>query len=274
MTSTNFLKVIYFDEEFVADFLQLIAGGELKKTTEFLSELQGEAGVEADAEATAGAEKKGLPKLLSVFSGIDMRLRADAGGSISYKRDRIVKNILENTLLSDFVSILKNDEKRSEKNKRCAGIEVFSNTTVRPEKDSFSYAMLIAPYLSMIDGQMPLDGENPMKIDLAKIEGAINEGRGFYEFVGVVNNRKVIFRFNRSSFRNHYTLSDLPKMELTYYGIKVGKISIDELKVSNEFEFGTEPKQRAIYSEDSDSQNTDDEKLDVYDIVLAGVVQS
>lgn len=39
MGNTNFLKIIYFDETFVADFMQIIAGGSLKKTTEFISEL-------------------------------------------------------------------------------------------------------------------------------------------------------------------------------------------------------------------------------------------
>ena len=33
-TSNVFLKIIYFDEMFVSDFMQVIAGGELKKTTE------------------------------------------------------------------------------------------------------------------------------------------------------------------------------------------------------------------------------------------------
>ena len=37
MDNNNFLKVIYFDEAFVADFMQIIAGGELKKS---LIELQ------------------------------------------------------------------------------------------------------------------------------------------------------------------------------------------------------------------------------------------
>ena len=47
---TSFLKIIYFDEAFVADFMQIIAGGELKKTTEFITEvnsgIEGAAGVE------------------------------------------------------------------------------------------------------------------------------------------------------------------------------------------------------------------------------------
>ena len=29
MDNNNFLKIIYFDEAFVADFMQIIAGGEL-----------------------------------------------------------------------------------------------------------------------------------------------------------------------------------------------------------------------------------------------------
>ena len=39
MADTSFLKIVYFDESFVADFMQIIAGGELKKTTEFITEV-------------------------------------------------------------------------------------------------------------------------------------------------------------------------------------------------------------------------------------------
>ena len=42
MGNTNFLKIIYFDETFVADYMQIIAGGELKKTTEFVTEASSE----------------------------------------------------------------------------------------------------------------------------------------------------------------------------------------------------------------------------------------
>ena len=31
MKNTNFLKIVYSDEAFVADFMQIIAGGEFKK---------------------------------------------------------------------------------------------------------------------------------------------------------------------------------------------------------------------------------------------------
>lgn len=271
MENSKFIKVIYFDEAFVADFLQIIAGGELKKTSEFISEVQGETETNAKVEVSAGTEKKGLPKLFSMFSGVSFNVGASVSGDISYKRDRIVKNILENTLLADFISILEDDGKKT-KNKRNKGIEVFPNLTVRPEVNSFSYLMLIAPYLNMIDGQIQIDGGTPLKIDLAKIEQAIDKGRGFYEFVGMMNGKKIIFRFNRASFRNNYTMSDLPKMKLTYYAIKVGQISIDELEVKKEFEFGTTPLERVDYSA-KEGKPVSEDKIDVYDVVLAGVIQ-
>lgn len=51
-TSNVFLKIIYFDEMFVSDFMQVIAGGELKKTTEFISEVNSE--IEGNASMDAG----------------------------------------------------------------------------------------------------------------------------------------------------------------------------------------------------------------------------
>lgn len=65
MENNNFLKVVYFDEAFVADFMQIIAGGELKKTTEFLTEVN--SGIEgtADVEIGLGTEKNGLSKIFS-----------------------------------------------------------------------------------------------------------------------------------------------------------------------------------------------------------------
>ena len=66
MENTNFLKIIYFDEAFVADYTQIIAGGELKKTTEFVTEVS--SGLSSHTEGGAGVstEKKDCPNY-SVF---------------------------------------------------------------------------------------------------------------------------------------------------------------------------------------------------------------
>ena len=272
-TSNNFLKIIYFDEMFVSDFMQVIAGGELKKTTEFISEVNSEIEGKAGVEAAIGTEQSGLSKFFSFLSGGKINIEVGADANAMRKSERLAKNILENTLLADFIALLESDKRRFKK-KKCEGIKIFSKIKVRPEKNSFAYMMLIAPYLSMINGQLPLttsDGQ-AMQIDITKIEEAIEKGRGYYDFIADYEGKEIVLRFNRAAFRNSYTMSDLPKMQLTYYGIHVGQIDKSDLQVQKEFEFGTGTvSPRANYA-DGDTNDTSS-KLDVYDIVLAGVVE-
>lgn len=98
MENTNFLKIVYFDEAFVADFMQIIAGGELKKTTEFITEVN--SGIEgtADIEGGTGTEKNALSKIFSFLSGATINVEAGVNANLSRKSDKIAKNILENTL--------------------------------------------------------------------------------------------------------------------------------------------------------------------------------
>ena len=111
-------------------------------------------------------------------------------------------------------------------------------------------------------------------LDLSKMEDAINKGRGYYEFVAKIDGVEKIFRFNLEAFRNNYTMSDLPKMQLTYYGIKVGQIDKSDLRVEKEFEFGTgKASKRADYTGIT-SQIEGSSKIDVYDVVLAGVIEN
>ena len=273
MENNSFLKVIYFDESFVADFMQIIAGGELKKTTEFISEVNSEMGAEAGVDGSVGTEKNGLSKIFSFLSGASINLEAGAHANIARKSDKIAKNIIENTLLADFIALLDADKRRT-KNKRCTGIKIFPKVIVSPEVNSFSYMMLIAPFLSMIDGELPIqtDDGSAMKIDITKIEEAIEKGRGYYEFLATIEGQDIVLRFNRNAFRNSYTMSDLPKMRLTYYAIHVGQIEKSDLQVQKEFEFGTtKSSKRVDYASASESGSVAT-GIDVYDVVLAGVV--
>ena len=275
MDNNSFLKVIYFDEAFVADFMQIIAGGELKKTTEFITEVSSDVEGDAGADVGIGTEKNGISRIFSFLSGATINADAGINANLSRKSDRIAKNILENTLLADFIALLDADKRRT-KNKRCASIKIFHNISVRPEVNSFSYIMLIAPFLSMIDGELPIktDNGNAMKIDITKIGEAIEKGRGYYEFVSTIDGKDIILRFNRSAFRNSYTMSDLPKMQLTYYAIHVGQINKDDLQVQKEFEFGTaKASKRVDYASITENSNTSVE-LEVYDVVLAGVLDN
>lgn len=273
MKNTNFLKIVYFDEAFVADFMQIIAGGEFKKTTEFITEVNSGIDGSANAEVNIGTEKSGLPKLFGFLSGITINGEAGANANLSRKSNKIAKNILENTLLADFIALLDTDKRK--KKKRCNGIKIFPKLVVRPEVDSFSYLMLIAPYLNIINGELPLttnDGD-AMKIDITKIEEAIEKGRGYYEFIATCNGKDIILRFNRNAFRNSYTMSDLPKMQLTYYAIHVGQFEKDDLKVEKEFEFGTTKSSKRLNFPKEYEGISSSTKTDVYDVVLAGVLE-
>lgn len=184
-----------------------------------------------------------------------------------------LRNILENTLLADFLDLIGRDERKKEKNKLCSSIKLFEDLTLHPEKNSFSFLMLAAPFFTMLDGDVPIpstDGSN-FNLDISKIEDAIARGRGYYEFISCVGGKEVIFRFNSSAFRNNYTMSDLPKMQLSLYAIYVGKTDKKRLDISNEFQFGTPNRSRADYV---DASATDEViELDVYDVVLAGIIE-
>lgn len=275
MENNNFLKVIYFDESFVADFMQIMAGGELKKTTEFISEVNSEMGAEVGVDGSVGTEKNGLSKIFSFLSGASINLEAGAHANVARKSDKIAKNIIENTLLADFIALLDADKRRT-KNKRCTGIKIFPKVIVRPEVNSFSYMMLIAPFLSMIDGELPIqtDDGSAMKIDITKIEEAIEKGRGYYEFLATIEGQDIVLRFNRNAFRNSYTMSDLPKMRLTYYAIHVGQIKKSDLQVQKEFEFGTTKLSKRVDYVSASESGSVATGIDVYDVVLAGVVEN
>jgi len=271
----KFIKVIYFDESSVADFIQIVAGGALKRTTEFISEVNTNASADVNVEAGIGSgASKGLPKLFE-FLGVKLgaSMKADLHGDTA--RSRMVKNILENTLLADFTDLIKNDEKKSEKNKVCKGVVPFRNMSVYPALNSFSYFMLAAPYLSMLKGDVPVPSSDGtvFNLDITKIEEAIQKGRGYYEFIANHQNEEIILRFNIDAFRNNYTMSDLPKMCLDFYAVYVGETNFEKLQIEREFEFGTNNYSRADYSQLSQSDNNEN-SIKVYDVLLAGVTES
>ena len=82
-------------------------------------------------------------------------------------------------------------------------------------------------------------------------------------------------RFNINSFKNGYTISDLLKMNLNIYAIKVGRTSLDMLDVSKELEMDVSiiPKDNPSYEESNEVEDkTASQKiLDVFDVLLAGV---
>nr|WP_270395863.1 DUF6414 family protein [Mediterraneibacter massiliensis] len=82
-------------------------------------------------------------------------------------------------------------------------------------------------------------------------------------------------RFNINSFKNGYTISDLLKMNLSIYAIKVGRTSLDMLDVSKVLEMGVSiiPKDNPSYEESNEVEDNAvlQKILDVFDVLLAGV---
>ena len=45
-----------------------------------------------------------------------------------------------------------------------------------------------------------------------------------------------VLRFNINAFKNDYSLADLSKMNLSYFGVKVGQCTKEQLSLEKEFE--------------------------------------
>ena len=82
-----------------------------------------------------------------------------------------------------------------------------------------------------------------------------------------------VLRFNINAFKNDYSLADLSKMNLSYFGVKVGQCTKEQLSLEKEFEIRPStntPNVKEIVTGETSKSST--KFLDVYDIVLAGVM--
>lgn len=256
-------KVIYFDESSVTDYMQIINNGNLKKFTELVDDFAVEGKGEVKAGLEVSSDASTITKLFKVLTGASYNVGANADLGLSKKRDKLVKNILENTILSDFLE---------EIGKGNEDIEILKGYSISPVPKSFSHLRLAAPYLKILrEGESPVIGDNNFTIDISKLESALKEGRGYYEFIGDSEEKKIIIRFNNNTFRNNYTMADIIKMQLVYYAVKVGNTSLDELSFDKEFEFDTDKYDEIQLTDNPDKTRKSNQTYDVYDVLLAGV---
>lgn len=135
---------------------------------------------------------------------------------------------------------------------------------------------MVSPYLSMLKGgsSIPAGG---FDIAVEKLDNALKSAKGYYEFVGTRGRSKVVLRFNINSLKNNYKINDLLKMNLSIYAIKVGTTTLAQLDVNQELDidFYSKPKDNPDYvasEAESTNESTDkNRRLDVYDVLLAGV---
>ncbi len=152
----------------------------------------------------------------------------------------------------------------------------FKGYKITAEKDSLSYFVMVSPYLNMFQsGSVIPSGE--LNISLDKLDNALRNAKGYYEFVGTKGNSKVVLRFNIKSFKNNYMISDLLKMNLSIFAIKVGDTTLDMLDINNELNLDL-PKIAIDNPSYEESDITKEEvrsysikNLPVFDVLLAGV---
>ena len=85
-------KIVYFDEESVTDYIQIVKGGRLEKTTELLNETKdkGQAGVDAKASV-------GIGGVLKALVGLELKTNVDTELETSFNTNQMAKNILKNS---------------------------------------------------------------------------------------------------------------------------------------------------------------------------------
>lgn len=263
-------KVVYFDEESITDYVQIVAGGELTNTMELLNSRDVREEQSANVSGNAG-----IGGVFKALLGWEATAAGEVSGGLSFNRNKIARNIIKNTILTDFLKTLEDVNELGKGKARLprGTIKKFKGYKLKVEKNSLSYMVMVSPYLSMLKEESSIPAG---KFDIAvdKVDNVLKKAKGYYEFLGIKGRGRIILRFNINSFRNGYTISDLLKMDLSIYAIKVGRTSIENLNVSKELGV-----QIAVFSKDNPSYEDDLETdgmssgqvLDVFDVLLAGV---
>ena len=263
-------KIVYFDEDSVTDYVQIVAGGELENTTELLKskDTKEEQNLQANG-------KVGIGGVFKALLGWEAGVSADMSAGLSFNSSKMVKNIVKNTILTDFLKTIEDTSLGKTTSRLPKGtIKQFKGYKISAEEDSLSYMVMVSPYLSMLkNGSSIPAGEFSIAVD--KLDNALRHAKGYYEFVGTKGRSRVILRFNINSFRNNYTISDLLKMDLSIYAIKVGRTSLENLNVNKELGMNVSviPKDNPSYEPNTDTEVTTTASpiLDVFDVLLAGV---
>lgn len=255
-------KIVYFDEGSVTDYVQIVAGGKLEKTTELLD--LDNSGGNADIKTNASI---GISSIFKSLIGFGVKAETNANLDISYKSESLVKTILQNTILTDFLDLAKDES---------FGIKKYNDVEIRVIKDSLSFIVMVAPYLKMFkDGALKLDSDLNLSVDMIKIDDSIKLAKGYFEFEGISDQGSVILRFNIDSFRNNYKVADLLKMRLSIYAVPVGKVERKNLSITAELNMTSSSDGENKYDNPEYGADVENDKeedcLMVYDVLLAGV---
>ncbi len=266
--SSSLCKIVYFDEESVADYIQIVVGGQLSKT--------GESSTQATDNAKTGVKSSlGFGASLKAVLKLKAEINVDAESGSQSSESNVARSVITNTILTDFIDMASAQDTLN-KNK---AIKVFRGFRISAPENSFAYMVLVTPYLSMVKGGTVIPA-GELNISADRLDNALKAAKGYYEFIGTDvandNKKQCVFRFNIKSFRNNYRAADLLKMNVVIYAIQVGKSCIDMLDINKELNVHAVAKDNPDYDRNAMEPSSkavldDTTPLDVFDVVLVGV---
>jgi len=250
----SMVKVVYFDEQSASDYLDITAGGSTSSTSEEIKERASD--LHAKVETKLSARLSWLP-----FIGAS----GEAGTGFDYKSvgQSILSQTLSNTILTDYLAEIVDDDR----------IRRLNGYVVTAPEGSMAAAKMYTPY-------MVIAKTEEFGVDLARLDEALERAKGYYELLATNENDpndRCVLRFNFRAFRNNYGLSDLGRMRLAYHAILVGEttekgLTMDGEMAGGETATGTQaPTALDLIDGPPVARKTAVDKLDVYDVVLAGV---
>lgn len=241
----RFTKIVYFDEQAAQDYLDITNGGRLDWSKEENKKRVAEILAEIEAQAKGGFNILEWFKLM--LSG---EVNAKATGALSSIFDTTIKN----TLLTDYI------EKASTDRSVCK----FTDCVLYAPENSVSMYKMISSYLTVVP-------KDQLPIDMEKLNDAVLGERGYYSML-IDGKDDVVLRFNIKAFFNNYSLADIGKMKLGCFGVEVGKCQRRQLSIDQEF---IQPDDKKVPTAedivDGLNNETDENILSIYDVVLAGV---
>lgn len=277
-------KVVYFDEDSAGDYLNISNKGVVKENTEKSTNKQTIRSLVIDSKANLVPPGFAIAFITSfllnngsihfILGGIAASLAAiSIALDLSYKRNRedkeLVSTQVTSTILSQFL----------EKQREDRQILCIRPTDVHIEENSFSFIMFYGPVLKTLK-------TNSEVFDISKLGDVMKETKGYYELIANIREDQskeenyYILRLNAGTFRNNYKLTDLLHMRLTYYGIKVGKMSLDEMNIqhmlnikekssiTSQQAYSSIEQGKSILEAESENKN---KKREIIDVILAGV---
>lgn len=274
MGNTNskptFLKMVYFDEGSALDYLEAKHGGRYDKVSSDIIQraktLAGEVGLEVSND----------PKLFSFIIDSLIGIKGRVSGRTAYDRksETNISETVSSTVLSNFIDDVY-------ENVQDSNFGIFNKINLSIIQNSITFLKTISPMLKIIKEE---SFEQQMPIHLGALDQIFSDAKGYYELISEDEKEKTVFRFNINSLRNNYRLNDLTKMDITIIGIKVGECTEEQLEWEAEFnekknEQKSERKSRVANIIETELQNGEKvpdviKKLDIYDVILAGVVNN